>query len=81
VPCILLHLPAEGETSSRRPTAWGAKRDASQRYGMPFVDVTDAFLASKEKLFLQADPLHQNAAGNRIIASRLFDRLEDRVRR
>ncbi|MEJ2722275.1 MAG: GDSL-type esterase/lipase family protein [bacterium] len=81
VPFILLHLPTEGETSAKRPTVWNAKYDAALKYGVPFVDVTDAFLASKEKLFLQADPLHQNAAGNRIIAGRLFQVLEGRVRR
>jgi lysophospholipase L1-like esterase len=73
---ILLYLPVLGDlTATNRTSVLEVKRAASEKYGVPLVDVTANLQPQGKTLYLDADPVHFNASGNAIIAERLFETL------
>jgi len=55
------------------------KSDVSRRLNVPLLDLTPDLRPGGKSLYLEADPVHPNSEGNKIIAQRLWEMLEDRV--
>jgi lysophospholipase L1-like esterase len=71
---VLLFLPALDEAgTTNSPAVLRLKRDISRKLSLPLVDLTPAVQAGGKKLYLEADPVHFNHAGNENIARQLFD--------
>jgi lysophospholipase L1-like esterase len=51
------------------------KAELCQRLGLPFIDFIPLLRPQGKALYLDADPAHLNAAGNKIIAGRLRDEI------
>jgi lysophospholipase L1-like esterase len=51
------------------------KTELCQQMGLPFLDFTPLLRAQGKALYLDADPVHLNAAGNKIVAGRLRDEI------
>lgn len=77
---VLIYIPMltdleEGKTSSVQK----AKAGTAQRLGIPFLDFTDDLKPQGKSLYLDADPVHLNVAGNEIVARRLLETLSSLV--
>ena len=73
---VLLFLPAVDEqTVNGRMQLLEIKRVASQKLGVPLVDMTADLQPQGKALYLDADPVHLNAQGNAMVAERLFETL------
>ncbi len=71
---VLLYLPALDEArATNSPAVLTVKRDISRRLNLPLVDLISEVQASGDSLYLQADPVHFNAAGNATIARQLLE--------
>jgi lysophospholipase L1-like esterase len=72
---VLLYMPVL--TTLQQPAqsnnVWRAKMQISQTLDVPFVDTIPDVAPKAEALYLDADPVHFNAAGNEIIARKLFE--------
>ncbi|MCK7478322.1 MAG: SGNH/GDSL hydrolase family protein [Candidatus Moduliflexus flocculans] len=55
------------------------KSDVARRLNVPLVDLTADVAAQGKALYLEADPVHLNAAGNAIVARRLFESMTNRL--
>jgi lysophospholipase L1-like esterase len=70
---ILIYLPALTDLDTGTPTSvLKLKQDISQRLGIPLLDLTPDLKRQAKSFYLEADPVHLNAAGNEIVAQRLF---------
>jgi lysophospholipase L1-like esterase len=58
-----------------------AKLGASAKLSVPLVDLTPELAAGGKVLYLEADPVHLNAAGNAIVARRLFESITNGLAR
>ena len=56
-----------------------AKTQVSRQLQVPLLDLTSDLKPRGNALYLEADPVHLNAAGNEIIARRLFDSVSNLV--
>jgi lysophospholipase L1-like esterase len=56
-----------------------AKKLVSQTLNVPLVDVSPEIAPGAETLYLEADPVHFNIAGNQIIARKLFETVSTMV--
>jgi len=73
---VVLFLPTLDELSSTNQSrVLVVKQSVSAKLGVPLVDLTRDLAAGGKSLYLEADPVHLNAAGNSIVASRLFERV------
>ena len=71
---VLLYLPALDEAlATNAPVILSLKRGISRKLNLPLVDLTQAVQAGGKALYLEADPVHFNQAGNEAIARRLLD--------
>jgi lysophospholipase L1-like esterase len=71
---VLLYLPTLDNFSATNTSAdLQTKLDVSQKLKVPLVDVSPALKPEAKSFYLEADPVHMNAAGNEIIARALFD--------
>jgi hypothetical protein len=71
---VLLFLPTVDELSpTNQSRVLMVKQAVSAKLGVPLVDLTRDLAASGKSLYLEADPVHLNAAGNSVVASRLFE--------
>jgi lysophospholipase L1-like esterase len=71
---VLLYQPTLTELETGEVSSIGrVKRDLHQRNKVPLVDLTSALAPQGKALYLEADPVHLNAAGNEIIAQKLFE--------
>jgi lysophospholipase L1-like esterase len=73
---VILYLPPEEALTTTNNCFAGvlrAKEQVSARLGVPLVDMTGALRQEAKDLYLDADPVHLNAAGNEIIGRRLFE--------
>jgi len=71
---VLLLLPTLDELSSTNESrVLAVKRAVSAKFGVPLVDLTPELAAGGKTLYLEADPVHLNAAGNEMAARRLFE--------
>jgi lysophospholipase L1-like esterase len=79
---VLLHLPALDDLNSTNLSRdLKIKRDVSRTFNVPVLDLTPDLSSGGKALYLEADPVHPNANGNKIIAQRLFEALGQRVSR
>ncbi len=70
---VLLYLPTLDDlTGTNRISVLAVKREVSAKLGLPLVDLTAAMKPQGKALYLDADPVHLNAAGNRLVAQTLF---------
>ena len=77
---ILLYIPAADTfTSTNLNNVLRAKTDISRRWNIPLVDTTPDLAPRGKELYLDADPVHPNVEGNRIIARRLFQTMTNLV--
>ena len=73
---LLLHLPTLDELSSTNQSRdFKIKSEVSDRLRVPLLDLTPDLSSAGKTLYLEADPVHLNAEGNKIIAQRLFETL------
>jgi len=71
---VLLYLPTLDEVgATNSPPVLGLKRDISHKLNLRLVDLTPELQAHGASLYLRADPVHFNAAGNAVIARQLFE--------
>lgn len=76
VTALLLYLPTTvdlGPTNDSRVLR--VKREVAGHLGVPLLDLTPDLTPLGKELYLEADPVHLNAQGNKIVAERLFERL------
>jgi lysophospholipase L1-like esterase len=77
---VLLHLPTLDELSSTNQSRdFKIKSAVSDRLKVPLLDLRAELRSGGKALYLEADPVHPNAEGNRIIAQRLLDAMNNRV--
>jgi hypothetical protein len=70
---VLLYRPTLTELETGAVSSTGrAKREIHQTAGIPLADLTEALAPEGNALYLPADPVHLNAAGDEIIARRLL---------
>ena len=73
---VLLYLPSLEEAgATNAPPVLKVKRDISRQLNLPLVDITQEARTGGKGLYLEADPVHFNNAGNAMIARRLFETL------
>ena len=71
---VLLYLPSLDEARATNASMiLNVKRDVSWKLNVPLVDLTAEVQAGGNALYLEADPVHFNAAANAIIARKLFE--------
>lgn len=73
---VILNIPTLDELqSTNQSNLLKVKTAASQNCNVPLVDVTPQLQAEQKRnvLYLDADPVHLNQAGNKIIAQQLFE--------
>jgi len=77
----LIFLPTLDELQS---TNWSTvltnKLAVSAKLGVPLVDLTPDLKAGGKALYLEGDPVHLNAAGNALVAQRLFETMTNQLR-
>jgi lysophospholipase L1-like esterase len=72
VPVVLLFIPTLDDLSATNQSrALTAKQLVSAKLGVPLVDLTPDLAAGGKALYLEADPVHLNSAGNAIVAERM----------
>jgi hypothetical protein len=77
---VLLFLPSLDDLNSTNTSAvLKEKRVVHTELNVPLVDLTPELLPRWKALYLEADPVHLNAAGNEIIAGKLFNTLTNLV--
>lgn len=71
---VLLYLPTLDELESTNVSpVLKIKRQVSRELHLPLVDPTAALKPGLKGLYLEADPVHLNARGNKIVAQELFE--------
>ena len=76
VPVVLMYQPGQNTLLSTNAPDDGvrrAKQQVSRQLNVPLLDLTDDLRPRAKDLYLDADPVHLNAAGNEIIGRRLFE--------
>ena len=73
---VLLYLPTLDDLNKTNPPpSLRAKRELSQKLGLPLVEIIPNAQTNANVLYLEADPVHFNSRGNELIAGRLFETL------
>lgn len=81
VKATLIYLPTLDELqSTNRSPVLAAKLAVSSGLGVPLVDLTPDLRTGGKALYLEADPVHLNAAGNALVARRLFETMTNQLR-
>jgi hypothetical protein len=71
---IMVYLPAVDEAAAtNRPAMLEIKQKLRENLAVPLVDMTPEARRRGKELYLPDDPVHFNAAGNAMIARRLFE--------
>jgi hypothetical protein len=71
---VLLFQPTLDDLSpTNQSRVLKVKQAVSVKLGVPLVDLTRDLAAGGKSLYMEADPVHLNAAGNAIVAERLFE--------
>jgi lysophospholipase L1-like esterase len=79
---VLLYIPILTDLEAGRTNRIALlKRGIAERLQLPFLDFTADIAPGGAKLYLDADPVHLNAEGNRIVAQRLVETLRPRLPR
>ena len=80
VPTVLLFIPTLDDlAATNQSRVLTAKRAVGAKLGVPLVDLTPNLAAGGKALYLEADPVHLNAAGNELTARRLFQTVTNSV--
>jgi hypothetical protein len=81
VKTTLIFVPTLDELqSTNRSPVLTTKLAVSSSLGIPLVDLTPELKAGGKALYLEADPVHLNAAGNALVAQRLFETMTNQFR-
>lgn len=79
---VLIFIPTLDELKGTNvATGLRAKRQVSREIGVPLVDLSDELKPQGQSLYLDADPVHLNVEGNRIIARKVFNSLTNLISR
>ena len=71
---VLLYIPWVTELNvTNAPTSLRVKRAVHDQLNIPLVDMTVDLRSGRNALYLEADPVHLDVAGNVIVAERLFE--------
>jgi lysophospholipase L1-like esterase len=71
---IVIFLPTLTELEGGKTSSvLRAKQEITRRLAIPLIDLTPDLERQGKALYLEADPVHLNAAGNRIVAQRLAE--------
>ncbi len=71
---VLLYLPPLDQLTATNPAAiFETKQAIVQKWNVPLVDPTTSLRSGGSRLYLEADPIHFNAEGSRILAQTLFE--------
>ncbi|MCX6875045.1 MAG: hypothetical protein NTW21_14730 [Verrucomicrobia bacterium] len=74
---VLMFIPTQTELLTPTTASCGDalrwKQSVSQQLNVPLLDLTPDLQPQASELYLDADPVHLNAAGNKIIGCRLFE--------
>ncbi|MCL4786371.1 MAG: SGNH/GDSL hydrolase family protein [Verrucomicrobia bacterium] len=71
---LVLFLPTVTDLDSTNESrVLRVKREVAERLGVPLLDLTPDLAGAGKELYLEADPVHLNARGNRIVAERLWE--------
>ena len=70
---LFIYMPEESYISTtEKPVILKIKEKVSKRYNVGLVNLAEDFREANNNLYLPGDPVHPNAAGNKIIANRIF---------
>jgi lysophospholipase L1-like esterase len=70
---VLLYIPSVEQLAASEPSnVLRAKRQISRELNIPLIDMTEDLKPKGKELFLEGDSAHLNAAGNVLVARRLF---------
>lgn len=74
---VLAYLPTQTELESGKPgsNVRRVKQEVAAQLGVPLADLTPDLAPRAKELYLDADPVHLNAAGNEIIAQKILQTL------
>lgn len=79
---ILLYIPTLSELESGKPArSLKAKREVSEKLGVPLVDPSEALRRGGASLYLEGDPVHLSVEGNEVVAKSLFEAMAPMVGR
>jgi lysophospholipase L1-like esterase len=71
---LLLFLPTVTDLNTTNESrVLRVKREVAGQLGVPLLDLTPDLVGAGKELYLEADPVHLNAQGNRIVAERLLE--------
>ncbi len=70
---ILLYLPNANELGATNTTVLDAMQSVHATLNVPLVDMTPKVRPAGKALYLDADPVHFNARGNKLIAEHVFE--------
>jgi lysophospholipase L1-like esterase len=71
---VVFYLPTVPDLTATNPAPiLRTKQGVAQKLNIPFVDPTPNLRSRGESLYLEGDPTHLNAEGNRILAEVLFN--------
>jgi len=78
---LMIYIPHKMEVlSDRESKILPIKKNLAVTYGLSFIDFTELYKQSPQKLYLDGDPVHANAEGNRVIAEEIFGFLTDELK-
>lgn len=73
---VLIYIPTLDELNTNQPsTVLQVKTEVSRQWQAPLVDLSPDLKPKGQELYLDADPVHLNAAGNALVAQRVFNTL------
>lgn len=79
---VLLYIPTLSELESDKPArSLKAKREVSEKLGVPLVDPSEALRRGGASLYLEGDPVHLSVEGNEVVAKSLFEAMAPMVGR
>jgi lysophospholipase L1-like esterase len=78
---VLIYIPTLDELNAAQPSpVLKVKTEVSQELKAPLVDLSADLKSKGKELYLDADPVHLNAAGNALVAQRVFNVLTNLLR-
>ena len=79
---VLIYIPTQGELrTGQRSSTYGIKAEIASELEIPMIDLSPSLEAGWAELYLEADAIHLNAAGNRVVAEALLQAMERLIRR
>jgi lysophospholipase L1-like esterase len=70
---VLIYIPTIEQLNAAEPSnVFRVKTQVSQRFGVPFLDMTPDIKPEGKELYLEGDLAHLNVKGNELVAKRLY---------